>query len=470
MATTTTTTTAATATVRPGTPPADSTMAPATSNSRSQRITHNLHHAMRRNPPTPGGSGGPSGPGRPGGPGGPRGPGAPQGPPAAVPAAVPAGNGDDRVMGNLPQVFDGDRKNARNFLDSILGYFRANSRVPGLNSPICKVSIALTLIQGPQVATWVRDMGAWIDLLNPIEDDVQFTWDTFVQEFTEHFTDSQEQQRARLNLDRCKMRFPEIDQYVADFEELVRHAGYTIGSKETITFFLNGLTPSVLDAIIAPPFPENYNEYKAKAVQHTKAQQMVKAIRARQGIPNNRPQNTFNQPRNNFQPRNWGQRFNQQNPQQPPRQQSYNSTNAPHPSYNNVQVPMDLSRTRAPNNRRFPRVNQTTMDGMLARLPKPKGPCFHCRKMGHFIWECRSHQKGSTHLQYAYHPCTPSILPDNSISYMDTNEDNMKSLPPPDITPRSTIVSLKAQIDALSPTENDSLIEMMGASQDFTPA
>src|SRR5580693_6867608 len=194
--------------------------------------------------------------------------------------------------------------------------------------------------------------------------------------------------KTNKELDRCKMHFPEIDQYIADFKELVRHAGYTIRSEETISFFLNGLTPSILDAIIAPPFLENYNQYKAKAVQHTKARQMVEAIRARQGIPNNRPQNTFNQPRNNFQPRNWNQQFNQQNPQQPPRQQAYNSTNAPRPSYNNVQVPMDLSRTRAPNNRCFPRANQTTMDGMLARLPdepKSKGPCFHCGKMGHFI-------------------------------------------------------------------------------------
>jgi hypothetical protein len=53
-----------------------------------------------------------------------------------------------------------------------------------------KVSIALTLIQGTQVATWVRDMGAWIDSLHPVDDNIQFTWDTFVQEFTEHFMDS----------------------------------------------------------------------------------------------------------------------------------------------------------------------------------------------------------------------------------------------------------------------------------------
>jgi hypothetical protein len=53
---------------------------------------------------------------------------------------------------------------------------------------------------------------------------------------------------------------------------------------------------------------------------------------------------------------------------------------------------------------------------------------------------------------------------------MDTNEDDMKSIPPPSLAPQTTVALLKAQIDALSPTENDSLIEMMGASQDFTPA
>jgi hypothetical protein len=104
------------------------------------------------------------------------------------------------------------------------------------------------------------------------------------------------------------MRFPEVDQYIADFEELVRCAGYTIGSEETIGFFLNSLTLSILDAVVCPPFPTNYNEYKAKAIQHTKARQMVEAIRARRGIPNNCPQNSFNQPRNNFQPCNWAQR------------------------------------------------------------------------------------------------------------------------------------------------------------------
>jgi hypothetical protein len=124
-------------------------------------------------------------------------------------------------MGSLPQPYKGDQKLTRTFLDQLVHYFRANTQVPGLNSAICKVSITLTLFQGQQTAAWVRDMGTWIDSLDPTNDDVHKVWTTFVQEFNNHFADSQLQQRARLGLDRCKMHFPDVDQYILDFEDLV---------------------------------------------------------------------------------------------------------------------------------------------------------------------------------------------------------------------------------------------------------
>jgi Retrotransposon gag protein len=123
-------------------------------------------------------------------------------------------------------------------------------------------------------------MRAWIDSLDLINDDIHEVWTTFVQEFNDHSADSQLQQRARLELDRCKMCFPDIDQYISDFEDLVQQAGYTVGNEETIGFFLNGLSPSILEEVIRDPFPQNYGQYKAKAVNITKGQQMIELIRA----------------------------------------------------------------------------------------------------------------------------------------------------------------------------------------------
>jgi hypothetical protein len=53
---------------------------------------------------------------------------------------------------------------------------------------------------------------------------------------------------------------------------------------------------------------------------------------------------------------------------------------------------------------------------------------------------------------------------------MYTTEEDMQNVPQPTITLQTNIASLKAQIDLLSSEDNDVLIEMMGSTQDFTPA
>ena len=73
------------------------------------------------------------------------------------------------------------------------------------------------------------------------------------------------------------MCFSDIHQYIATFEELARQASYTIGNRETISFFLKGLTPSVLEDVMKPPFITNYVDIKQCAVDITKAKQLLKA-------------------------------------------------------------------------------------------------------------------------------------------------------------------------------------------------
>jgi len=137
-------------------------------------------------------------------------------------------------------------------------------------------------------------MGRWVDSLDPTVDDIELVWEQFQTKFTEQFTNSQQQQHAHLDLNNCHMQFPDIDQYIAKFEDLAHLAGYTIGNEETINFFLKGLSQSVLKDILKPPFATMYNNLKDCAIQTMKAKQLIKGICTRHNYPSTQTfQNTF---------------------------------------------------------------------------------------------------------------------------------------------------------------------------------
>ncbi len=97
----------------------------------------------------PGRGGGGSGGGGSGGGGGGGGGG---GQPAPIPpqqlVPIPAA-ADVCMMGTLPQIFKGEREKADTFMNEMLGYLLLNANVPGFESPMQQVALALTLIKGP---------------------------------------------------------------------------------------------------------------------------------------------------------------------------------------------------------------------------------------------------------------------------------------------------------------------------------
>jgi hypothetical protein len=83
-------------------------------------------------------------------------------------------------MGALPAIFDGNRERADNFIEELKAYICLNQRA--MASYIQRLALTLTLIKGPIMATWTKDMGVFFDTLTPI-DDVPDLWDQFLDKF-----------------------------------------------------------------------------------------------------------------------------------------------------------------------------------------------------------------------------------------------------------------------------------------------
>ncbi len=103
-----------------------------------------------------------------------------------------------------------------------------NQGVPGFESPIRQVTMALTLIKGEKVNLWVKNMLDSLRRLNPIQYNVPAVWNHFERAFQDKFTDSTKELRARNQLEKLKFRYPDINGYIAKFKDLIIQAGYNI--------------------------------------------------------------------------------------------------------------------------------------------------------------------------------------------------------------------------------------------------
>ena len=234
---------------------------------QSQKIASAMQQAFRQKKPGGGGSGPPGGGGSglPGGGGfGPPSGGPPVGgqpPPAQQPVPLAA---DVKAMGSLPQIFYGDRSKADDFIEEVKGYFHLNADIPGYNSPYKKVAFTLTLVKGEEMAQWVRNMGNWLDTLDPVADNIEDLWLQFLEAYAYQFQDSQAAQRARNDLKSCRMTNNNYDEYVSKFEALADKANYTRGSAEMYDMFLEGLPTGILYDVLKPPTPLTYETLKDK--------------------------------------------------------------------------------------------------------------------------------------------------------------------------------------------------------------
>src|SRR5216684_1861861 len=123
-------------------------------------------------------------------------------------------------------------------------------------------------------------MTTWLRGLDLVADNVPRVWDYFTTTFEQQFSDLTKTQCSRQQLKKLQFKFPDIDQYITNYEDLANLSGYTVGNDETINLFLKGFenTRDLLYGILAPPMLTTYYKLKDRAINITKLRQLINVI------------------------------------------------------------------------------------------------------------------------------------------------------------------------------------------------
>jgi hypothetical protein len=219
----------------------------------------------------PGGGGPPGGGGFPGGfPGG-------GGPPAPVPLlpapVIPGGQGD-KLVGNPPLIFKGDRDKAEEFITQWQLYEGVNITNDLMRNAYQRAMLFLTYIQGPLVNEWVKGVNTWLrgQVIRQrwLTTDKRL-WEEVGDSFNRQFANMMEQENAQAKLTTgLKLERGDLDALITEFEQLVRHARYDINQELVLRVFTSALPDAMYAHIMRGPKPQTYEQWRQAAIEQQK--------------------------------------------------------------------------------------------------------------------------------------------------------------------------------------------------------
>jgi hypothetical protein len=221
----------------------------------------------------PGGPFGPPG----GGPFGPPGGGPPGGgPPAPIPPApVVMGGRSDKLVGNTPLIFKGERSKAEEFITQWQLYEGVNITNDLMRNAYQRAMLFLTYIQGPIVNEWVKGVNAWLrgQIIHqgwaPTDERL---WAEVFDSFNRQFANVMEQEDAQAALAKgLQLEKGDLDKLITEFEQLVRHAGYDINQDLVLRIFTSALPNTMYEYILRTlPQPASYEQWRSAAIDQQK--------------------------------------------------------------------------------------------------------------------------------------------------------------------------------------------------------
>lgn len=231
------------------------------------------------------------------------------------------GRRGDRLEGNMPEAFKGDRNDTKRFLLAFDRYSFMNHDANMIKDPMKRTSLFLGLLQG-KAASWGDRASAWLKKIREGEESLPFgknVWQVTEREFKDAFTDYADADRAQQELHRHRMKEGRLDEYIADFQDLVNRAGMELNEPSTMRLFAQGLQGTLAQTCIYQDSPENFPQWVQSAQQNHRNWLKVQALKDYSPFQTRRPgSNPLTWRRNDGNRDNSNGRFQQRPPRRDP--------------------------------------------------------------------------------------------------------------------------------------------------------
>jgi hypothetical protein len=181
----------------------------------------------------------------------------------------------------IPQIFQGDRKDAECFMQQFGAYRFLNRHNSTFTNKAEQVAYAITFIKGPLVDDWAYDMADQLSIKvegNPTTGDPPThaendpaLWEWFARAFRDAFTDFTKKQDAYLRLTKMELDVDKVDSSITLFKRLIREAGWGPDAEGTIKLFQDilpvGLHHVIRQQETLPATLEEWYDATRKTVQ-----------------------------------------------------------------------------------------------------------------------------------------------------------------------------------------------------------